>query len=102
MPCADFSLFRERLREACKQRGTTPARLARSVGTPPRAALGFAYGGWRSIDIYTLCLMADRLDVSLDWLLGRTDEFTSDGQPRALKHPPAGHLFNRHVQDRLP
>jgi len=27
----------------------------------------------RALDLYRVCQIADRLDVSLDWLLGRSD-----------------------------
>src|SRR6516164_8486329 len=68
------SLFQDRLLEACKQRGTSPAELARSIGIPVRAAIALKHGGLRSIDSYRLFQIADRLRVSTDWLLGRSSE----------------------------
>jgi transcriptional regulator with XRE-family HTH domain len=68
------SLFQDRLLEACKQRGTSPAELARSIGIPARAAIALKHGSLRSIDIYRLSQIADRLRVSTDWLLGRSSE----------------------------
>jgi hypothetical protein len=29
--------------------------------------------GLRALDLYRVCQIADRLDVSVDWLLGRSD-----------------------------
>jgi transcriptional regulator with XRE-family HTH domain len=68
------SLFQNRLLEACKQRGTSPAELARSIGIPARAAIALRHGSLRSIDSYRLFQIADRLRVSTDWLLGRSSE----------------------------
>jgi hypothetical protein len=60
MNTANFTLFRERLVEACPLRNTTPDKLARSIGLGPRRALDLEY------------LELKCLDVSIDWLLGRT------------------------------
>jgi hypothetical protein len=32
-----------------------------------------AVGVLRALDLYRVCQIADRLNVSLDWLLGRSD-----------------------------
>ena len=33
--------------------------------------------GLKALDLYRVCQIADRLDVSLDWLLGRADVMDS-------------------------
>jgi hypothetical protein len=72
MNTANFTLFRERLAEACKLRNTTPDKLARSIGLGSRRAIDLEYLGLKCLDIYRLAQIADRLGVSVDWLLGRT------------------------------
>ena len=37
-----------------------------------RHAIDLEYLGLKCLDIYRLAQIADRLDVSIDWLLGRT------------------------------
>ena len=31
------------------------------------------FSGLRTLDLYRVCQIADRLDVSVDWLLGRSE-----------------------------
>jgi hypothetical protein len=70
----DFSVFRNRFAEACLVRGVKPDAVYRSVGIGGRRALDLqSVGVLRALDLYRVCQIADRLDVSLDWLLGRTD-----------------------------
>src|SRR5208337_248527 len=69
----DFSLFRERLAEACRVRGITQDAVCRSIGMGGRRTVDLDFAGLRALDIYRLTQIADRLDVSVDWLLGRTD-----------------------------
>jgi transcriptional regulator with XRE-family HTH domain len=69
----DFSLFRERLAEACHVRNTTPTRIARIIGMSPRRIIDLEYSGAKALDIYRLGQIADALDVSLDWLMGRSN-----------------------------
>ena len=37
------------------------------------AAVDLHFAGLKALDVYRLAEIADRLDVSVDWLLGRTD-----------------------------
>jgi hypothetical protein len=37
------------------------------------AAVDLHFAGVRALDIYRLATIADNLDVSVDWLLGRSD-----------------------------
>jgi hypothetical protein len=37
------------------------------------AAVDFHFAGLRALDAYRLAQIADKLDVSVDWLLGRSD-----------------------------
>ena len=38
-----------------------------------RRALSVHLAGLRALDLYRVCQIADRRDVSVDWLLGRSD-----------------------------
>jgi hypothetical protein len=69
----DFSLFRERMAEACRIRGMTYDAVRRSIGMGGRRTVNLDFAGLRALDIYRLTQIADRLDVSIDWLLGRSD-----------------------------
>ena len=79
-----LTLFPERLHEACNLRGTTPDRVACSIDMGPRPTIDIEYSGLRALDIYRLAQIADRLDVSVDWLLGRTTvmEVAEEKKPR--------------------
>jgi hypothetical protein len=69
----DFSLFRDRFAEACRVRGMKPEAVFRSIGLGGRRALDMQFAGLRALDLYRVCQIADRLDVSVDWLLGRSN-----------------------------
>ncbi len=63
---SDFSTFREHLAEACRLRKMTHDPFFAT-------AIDLHFAGLRALDIYRLAQMADRFDVSVDWLLGRSD-----------------------------
>jgi hypothetical protein len=70
----NFSLFRDRFAEACRIRGMKPDAVYRSIGIGARRALDLeAVGVLRALELHRVCQIADRLDVSVDWLLGRSD-----------------------------
>ena len=48
-------------------------KTCRSIGIGGRRALDVHYSGLRALDLYRVCQIADRLEVSVDWLLGRSD-----------------------------
>jgi hypothetical protein len=51
-----------------------PEAVYRSIGLGARRTLDVeTVGVLRALDLYRLCQIADRLDVSLDWLLGRSE-----------------------------
>ena len=70
---SNFSVFRERLAEACRLREMTHDKLCSSIGLGGRRAVDLGYSGLKALDIYRLAQIADRLDVSVDWMLGRSD-----------------------------
>jgi hypothetical protein len=70
---SDFSLFRERLAHACHVRNITHDRLCASIGLGGRRSVDLDFSGLKALDIYRLAQIADRLEVSVDWLLGRSD-----------------------------
>jgi hypothetical protein len=70
----DYSVFRDRFAEACSKRGMKPDAVYRSIGIGGRRALDLqTVGVLRALDLHRVCQIADRLDVSVDWLLGRSD-----------------------------
>ena len=69
----DFSIFRERLAEACRVRSMSHSALCRGIGLSPRKALEIEYYPLKTLDLYRVSQIADKLDVSIDWLLGRTN-----------------------------
>ena len=70
----DYSLFRDRFAEACRVRGMKPEAVYRSIGIGGRRALDVqSVGVLRALDLHRVCQIADHLNVSLDWLLGRSD-----------------------------
>ena len=68
----NFFIFRERLAIACRLRGITYDQLCSSIGLGGRRIVDLEHAGLRALDIYRLAQIADRLDVSIDWLLGRS------------------------------
>ena len=67
-----LGIFRERLAIACRLRGITYDQLCSSIGLGGRRTVDLEHAGLRALDIYRLAQIADRLDVSIDWLLGRS------------------------------
>ncbi len=63
---SDFTVLRSKLAAACRKRNV-------SHDPQSRAAVDLHFAGVRALDIYRLARIADELDVSVDWLLGRTD-----------------------------
>jgi hypothetical protein len=48
--------------------------VCRDIGLGGRRAANFLLLGLKAIDLYRLAQIADRLEVSIDWLLGRSDQ----------------------------
>jgi hypothetical protein len=81
----DFSMFRARLAEACRARDITENRLAASIGLSPRRAIVMSLSDPVSLDLYRVCQIADALDVSVDWLVGRTNVMEVMEMPELAK-----------------
>ncbi len=63
---SDFSVFPCHLAET--------SRLRKMAHEPLFAtAIDLHFAGVRALDVYRLAQIADQLDVSVDWLLGRSD-----------------------------
>jgi len=63
---SDFTVLHDHLAQACRLRKKSHDRLC-------AAAVDLHFAGLRALDVYRLAEIADRLDVSVDWLLGRSD-----------------------------
>ena len=68
------AIFPERLRSAREYRGLAQSELAERAGLQPSAISHFETGA-RKPSFDNLRLLADTLDVTTDYLLGRVDEF---------------------------
>jgi len=80
---SDFAVFREHLAAACRKRKMTPDPLC-------AAAVDLHFAGLRALDVYRLAKIADELDVSVDWLLGRSDMMELPKTKKNAKTGPAG------------
>jgi len=78
----DFSVFPERLAEACRARDMTRDSLCRSIGLGGRREVQFLLHGLKAIDLCRLTQVADKLEVSIDWLLGRSDTMEMPAAPK--------------------
>jgi hypothetical protein len=65
----DFSVFAE----ACRVRDITYPALCKSIGLSPKKAIDLQYSPLKALDLYRVGQIADKLDVSIDWLLGRSN-----------------------------
>ncbi len=63
---SDFSVLHDHLAEACRLRKMKHDNLC-------AAAVELHFAGLRALDVYRLAQIADRLNVSVDWLLGRSE-----------------------------
>jgi hypothetical protein len=87
---ADLSMFRERLAEACRVRDKSELSICRQIGLGSRRSVNLALTGSGAIDLWQLCRIADRLEVSLDWLTGRSNVMDLLELPEEYEHrPPA-------------
>jgi transcriptional regulator with XRE-family HTH domain len=75
-------IFRERLREARKLRGYNQEELATKAGMPASSVAHFE-GGTRKPSFESLRRLANALEITTDYLLGRADdpEMAQAGDP---------------------
>jgi hypothetical protein len=66
----NLALFPSRFAYACNLRKMSPSQVAERAGLPVSAGCDLDYTALH-LPLYRLCTIADVLDVSLDWLLGR-------------------------------
>jgi hypothetical protein len=84
----DFALFRERLAKACSARDTTETKVCSQIGIGSKRAIHLALAGAQAIDVWRLCQIADQLDVSLDWLTGRSNVMSVMEMPEEFEPEP--------------
>jgi len=75
MSIPDGELFKKRLADTRKRRELSQEGLAKKAGLPATAISHFESGG-RKPSFDNLRKLADALDVSIDYLMGRTDEMS--------------------------
>ncbi|NKC11720.1 MAG: helix-turn-helix domain-containing protein [Gammaproteobacteria bacterium] len=75
--------FKNRLREVRELRDLSQGELARRAGLPPSAVSHFESGS-RKPSFANLRRLAEELQVTSDYLLGRSDDLMGDGPATAL------------------
>lgn len=76
--------FGRRLKQARELRGQTQAEVAERAGLTPVQISHFETGVKPSASAITLVKLADALSVTVDYLLGRTNEMQAVGGPAAV------------------
>ena len=66
-------IFNERLRSLREEKGLTQEKIARTIDMPLRSYNRLESDGAKA-HYDTLLKIADYYDVSMDWLMGRTDK----------------------------
>ena len=66
-------IFNERLRSLREEKGLTQEKIARTIDMPLRSYNRLESDGAKA-HYDTLLKIADYYDVSVDWLMGRTDK----------------------------
>jgi len=94
-------MFPNRLRSAREYRGFSQGELAKRADLQPSAISHFETGA-RKPSFDNLRLLADTLDVTTDYLLGRVDDFTALADADRLhRHYNALHGDDRKFADDL-
>jgi hypothetical protein len=94
----DFALFRDRLAEACRARDIKAAELSACTGLSPRRLVAPHLSGADALDLYRVCQIADVLNVSLDWLIGRSNLMDLIEMPEIEPKPGAKSASKRRVK----
>jgi transcriptional regulator with XRE-family HTH domain len=95
------AVFPDRLRRAREYRGLNQAELAQKAGMQPSAISHFETGT-RKPSFDNLRILADSLDVTTDYLLGRVDEFKAlAGADRLHRHYESLQGSDRKMADEL-
>jgi hypothetical protein len=82
----NIAAFRRRLAEACRLRNLSHDRVCASTGGGGPQGDLLVYAGLNELDIHRLVQIADRLNVSIDWLFGRSEVMDL---PKAAPGAPA-------------
>ena len=69
----DTDLFPERLKKARAAKDWTQTKLAERAGVTKRIVVGYEQGARRP-SLFNAALLAEALDVNLDWLAGRVKD----------------------------
>ena len=72
---SEKSIFANRLKQARKMAGLTQSKLAKILGIVQSGVVAYE-GGKRDPSMSKLILLADTLNVSLEWLCGRTEKMS--------------------------
>lgn len=95
------AVFPERLRRAREYRGLNQAELAKKAGMQPSAVSHFETGT-RKPSFDNLRILADTLDVTTDYFLGRVEEFKAlAGADRLHRHYESLQGADRKMADEL-
>ena len=97
MASEELSIFAQRLRQVREERGFSQANLASLAGLQPAAVSHFETGK-RSPSFANLRRLADVLNASIDFLLGRSEERTTAGPRAAALYRDAEKITGRDLE----
>jgi hypothetical protein len=77
----DFGLFQS-VAETCQAGRVTEPELSSSTGFAPRRKIALRVTCPDALDLYRICQIADVLEVSSDWLMGRLNVIEMQEPPK--------------------
>ena len=90
-----MELMRKRLREAREEQGLTQKDVADIIGAGKGVVMGLENTSlMRAVSLDSLCDVCDALDISLDWVFGRTTNKNGFEQNTVIMAPMVKKFFN--------
>ena len=90
-----LELMRKRLREEREAQSLTQKDLAEICGAGKGVVMALENASlMRAVSLDSLCDVCDALDISIDWLFGRTSDKGGFARPSVVKVPMVKKFFN--------
>ena len=95
MDIPNVELMKQRLREARESYGLTQKELGELTGTSKAVIMALEnITAMKAVQLDTMVVVADVLDISIDWLFGRTNEAGIREVSKIVEQPVVVKYFN--------